>query len=652
MKTRLLCLTLRILLASLPSLGSAADLLDTWTWRNPLPTGNLISAVAWGDDRYVAVGQVGTVLTSPDGAAWTPQTSGVSSDLSGVACHDGLFVAVGGEGMILTSPDGLAWTPRPSGTTSPFTGVVWGSDRFVAVGIGIAATSPDGLAWSRSTLDANLNSVTFGNGLYVGVGHDSSIRTSIDGVTWKPRNSGADGFLSGVAFGNGVFVMVGMGGGDGFLFHSIDGIVWTWSMNTPDVLFGVAYGNGRFVVAGGATPLVSPDGLTWTAGTGPYVERISFGNSQFVATRYGGLIATSPDGDAWTTRSTRATSGDLRGGVFADGKFVAVGRSIVTSPNGQAWTEQDSGVPDPLLLGIAHEQGLFVTVGGGGTILTSPDGVSWAKQVSGTTHFLSAVAYGNGRFLASGVNDSDTQRVFPSSPDGTNWTAHMEAGGPLSGLAYGKGLFVGVGAAGAIRTSADGVSWASRVSGTTETLRKVNFGNNQFVAVGANGTVVTSPNGITWTRRLSTGQWTDDLSSVAFGGGVFVAVGWGDVGGPLFVSTDGIRWSRHTQNRQGISLGPYGVCSGNGQFIIFGDAGAILDCDVRPRLGQASWLANGSRQIPLSGISGLRYSLEASTDLTDWSAVTNELANNGTATFTDASATNFRQHFYRGVWAP
>src|SRR5437763_5481011 len=43
-----------------------ADPLDTWAWRNPLPTGNHLNGVAYRNGLFVAVGDVGTILTSAD----------------------------------------------------------------------------------------------------------------------------------------------------------------------------------------------------------------------------------------------------------------------------------------------------------------------------------------------------------------------------------------------------------------------------------------------------------------------------------------------------------------------------------------------------------------------------------------------------------
>jgi hypothetical protein len=52
----------------------------------------------------VAVGYPGTILTSPDGETWTQRTSGTTVGLYGVAYGNGTFVAVGEGGTILTSP--------------------------------------------------------------------------------------------------------------------------------------------------------------------------------------------------------------------------------------------------------------------------------------------------------------------------------------------------------------------------------------------------------------------------------------------------------------------------------------------------------------------------------------------------------------------
>jgi hypothetical protein len=56
-----------------------------WVWRNPLPQGNGLLAVAWTGSQLVAVGDLGTVMTFPEGAVWTPRNSGSGANLKSVA---------------------------------------------------------------------------------------------------------------------------------------------------------------------------------------------------------------------------------------------------------------------------------------------------------------------------------------------------------------------------------------------------------------------------------------------------------------------------------------------------------------------------------------------------------------------------------------
>jgi photosystem II stability/assembly factor-like uncharacterized protein len=61
----------------------------------------------------VAVGDGGTIISSTDAAAWTPQTSGVTTRLNAITVGSGLFVVVGDGGVILRSSNGTSWEARP-----------------------------------------------------------------------------------------------------------------------------------------------------------------------------------------------------------------------------------------------------------------------------------------------------------------------------------------------------------------------------------------------------------------------------------------------------------------------------------------------------------------------------------------------------------
>src|SRR5690606_19386759 len=94
----------------------------------------------------------------PVPASWTTRTSGTTANLRSVvwAATDstsGLFVAVGDNGAIVTSPDGINWTSRVSGTALSLRSVARTGDKLVAVGIGHNSlgvgvlVSSNGVAW-------------------------------------------------------------------------------------------------------------------------------------------------------------------------------------------------------------------------------------------------------------------------------------------------------------------------------------------------------------------------------------------------------------------------------------------------------------------------------------------------------------------------
>ena len=63
-----------------------------------------------------------------------------------------------------------------------------------------------------------------------------------------------------------------------------------------------------------------------------------------------------------------------------------------------------------------YGNGMWVVVGGNGTILTSNDGKSWTKQKINTKQTIYGVAYGNGMWIVV----CDDGSIFKSS-NGTSW---------------------------------------------------------------------------------------------------------------------------------------------------------------------------------------------------------------------------------------
>jgi hypothetical protein len=291
----------RLLGGLLVSVGTAsqAETLDTWQWRSPLPQGNDLYALAHGNDRYVAVGDYGTILVSPDGTNWAVRSRETNETLNGVAFGGGRFVVVGesypdySPDVLLTSGDGLTWTNGSSGGTNGLRAVAWGNGLFVAVGFQQTAsssydarilTSADGITWAKSSAEFNipLNSVTWGDSCFVAVG-GTNLLSSPDGVTWTGTPAPTNCTLNAVSFANGAFVAVGSAAyswpWSPVILVSTNGRGWTLGrLDSPLepgealAFFTLAYGAGRFVAMGesylGGTSAseawASGDGVTWS----------------------------------------------------------------------------------------------------------------------------------------------------------------------------------------------------------------------------------------------------------------------------------------------------------------------------------------------------------------------------------------------------
>jgi len=108
--------------------------------------------------------------------------------------------------------------------------------------------------------------------------------------------------------------------------------------------------------------------------------------------------------------------------------------------------------------------------------------------------------------------------------------------------------------------------WSPQDSGTTETLHGVAYGKGVFVAVGEAGTILRSTDyGQTWQSRSSEEVTVAGLRSVAFGNDLFMAIAADDV----VVSSDlGLTWRRAT-----IPAGWWtAVTSGGGSWFLVSDA--------------------------------------------------------------------------------
>lgn len=305
-------------------------------------------------------------------------------------CDDNAWVAVGGDATSIATCSLTPWTPASSGLpTSGSRAIAYGANKFVTLTTGAPriATSPDGDVWTTYTgpsITGGWESIAYGNGTFVAVASSSDaqqVMTSLDGITWTPRNAAVNSYWLSVTYGNGLFVAVAQSGAGNRIMTSPDGIAWTGrTVSEANAWMSVTYGDGLFVAVarlGTNRIMTSPDGINWT-------------------------VRAAPEANGWYAVT------------YADGKFVAVAgegnaNRAMTSPNGINWTAH--AVPELNdWRAVAYGNGMFVTVStpvtaeGPNRMMTSPDGATWTIAPGMTGQGWSSVVFARDTFIVKGAS--------------------------------------------------------------------------------------------------------------------------------------------------------------------------------------------------------------------------------------------------------
>ncbi len=493
------------------------DTFPNFVFRNPTPSGGSLYSVIFAQNRFVAVGTGGRVITSVDGESWTAGAEIPFERARAIVFNGTEYLVAGASGRIYvtSSPETGPWTQRATSQPAAgwFNGLAFSGSTYVAVGdSGLIFSSTDGGAtWATRTspvANANYRAVAAKAGRFVAVGINGVAITSTDGVTWAsltlpttPYNYTAQ-FFNSVSVVNNVFVITGNGGA---LLSSSDGVTWTaYTTGTGHALMAAAFdGTNYFLVTAGSRTLRSSNFVTWTEVVVPSalqfvpLNAMAVGASgRLVQVGQGGEIWVSTDGGtSWVQRGNQGGTYRLSTVRYLDDEFVAVGSggNVLVSSDGKNWRRFDPR-HGATLSGFAE--------GAGRVVLTTEFGdlVSVAGSLP-TTHTVgdnvrnNGVIFANDRFVV--VADGGRTRT---STDGTNWTTHTATGltQSLNSVTFFAGVYVAAGQSGVIATSTDGAVWTTRTSGSTQTLHRLRAIDGALFALGDNRTLLVSTDAVTW----------------------------------------------------------------------------------------------------------------------------------------------------------
>jgi Pectate lyase superfamily protein/Major tropism determinant N-terminal domain len=526
------------LFVAVGSTGNIAYSPDGFVWTNATTNTllTLTSVVYAGGSiqNYVAVSNTGSIAYSSDGNVWHVVPSVSSYALLSIDFNGSRLVAVGNNGTIVTSTNATTWTTETSPTAYNLRTVRYNNDQWIAAGDNsIVIISLDGQAWTFGYTDTFRAAANDGT-QWVFVGDGGTIFTT-NNTTLQQQTSPTTNNLYDITYSSTLNLFVAVGA-NGTIISSLDGITWNTqvSLTTNDlnkVIFDT--NTNKFITVGGqGTILVSSNANTWTSensGVSVHLYSISvWSNTTYIAVGASGTVITSPNLTTWTTVATgisndleSVTVANLGGGTF---KAVAVGTggAILTSDDsGATWISRTSVTTQDLhgVNYITYTVGVttynqFFAVGNNAGVVTSVDGITWTLISVPTLSHLFNVYYGLGNFWVVGsvgystitgldltnYNSLIYQSIY------TTFNINTVYNGPVFySSTYGLTNYILVGQADTVLSSNDGQNFISQPRRSfgqsplsNADLLDVIYNDSKFVAVGNNGIILTSTDSIFW----------------------------------------------------------------------------------------------------------------------------------------------------------
>ena len=498
---------------------------------------------------------------------------------------------------------------------------------------GTARTMASTIAWED---------VAYGAGKYVAVGATTVSNYSNDGITWASAGALASSSTWGsVVYGGGegavAIAIVGGLGGTGATFSVTLGEANTTGAALSDQVKSVT------VLTGGQNYTTPPTIVFTGTGSGAKATCTVL-NGKVISvsvTNFGSGYTAAPTATAATDRLTGVTINSW-GRNYNSAPTITFGYPAGLTPT--AWIALTSVTSGAYL--VTTDGNIYQVTNSGTTATTKPVHTSGsASDGSATLLWVAAQAVATANMTNNGVSSvtftnfgsgyTSTPAVSIVDPAakfvaisrvsaatcyqtalglGGTWTAGTTTTGKtnLTGLAYGGGIYVGVGGttgtASAV-SSTDGSTWIDRSSAITALTNGnyagVAFGGNVFVAVSAGTGLTTSysTNGVVWTKGGDLPIGFISAVSIAYGNGRFVVLG---TDGKIAYSYD-----------KGVSWIQAPTCSGT--------TTSILSSSLtwnKIRYGQGTFFAIATGTIAATSRYGINWTLRTMPgSSTSWKAV-------------------------------
>jgi hypothetical protein len=558
------------------------------------------------NNKYYAYGSSGIIKSSTDGVSWVREVSGVTATINSLLYYNltdifvqasnrlyassdfNRWIEINGatfgtvisniyannvfyvgtlEGNLLKSPDLRAWTTVEDRFGYQINAIARSETEnnvsdavFYGTSGGNIVRSFDDVIWdhyyaienSTGITTSTLNTITYGNNLFVAAGNAGVIISSTNGRNWLRSKSPTSTIIQNIYFNNGEFFITGNNGlflttTDNFKFFN------TVSTGVTTTIFStLRTDQGLYIIGRSGADIQTSTNLTKWSRYGVTITDVPNNNSQYSV---GNALVLQTYTNL--TLSTNAWPGNILGITTTTTQTVKI-IGAISGTDVLATVEDDSeenwrmyASADPISsvttyitsAGIARiyavrtnsilyigSSGVFVNtaIGGLSTTSTQLNCIERTSQsaliAGGNAGFIWRSADGlSGTYIRDWASNINTRGICTNVP-----TANTLVVGNSGNWGYGLGQ----------TTIVTGNSLGS------QDLNSATFnGSDLYVIVGNAGIIATSST-ITgpFTLRTNTEFYNQNINKVIFGGGLFV---FGGEDGIVASSTDGISWAKH-----------------------------------------------------------------------------------------------------------
>ena len=461
--------------------------------------------------------------------------------------------------------------------------IVLGTERY---SYGFIQTSKDGINWEYISLSFVPYTIVYVDGYYYSSSGDTNFYKSEDLVNWTSIYSGTK-FIK-MIYSKNQKLFVGLKENSSTLwdlYTSPDGITWTQrttATNTNYRFSDICYSENKSIFCGATFNgkiYISYDAITWTEKTSNITTKLNSAfyselKNIFVLVGANGVVVTSEDGEIWTVQ-TSGTTDEIYCSVYSKiiGKliFSTIKGSIYQSTDGVQWSTKLKGIDGALMSVIyVSEKEKYYAVGRG-VIYESSDGKEWTQVQTNipSTHNHRSIAYHNQIFVIDAHKFEDNRLYY-----GTDFSSLNYINASAESLKYNEAInkFLGLeyisNEGSYMITSEDGETWERSFLTQYETEFIQYFERlGLYIATAGSKRIFTSPDGITWTQRNY--QYDGGtIYSIADNGRILVAVGTREI----LTSSDGITWVNRLTASSSLEFYSVKYDSQKGLFVAVGSS--------------------------------------------------------------------------------